>query len=128
MGMGKLTVLYNDQCPVCALEIGHYRGLSLKRNLALEFEPISEMGEMLTSTKMTADEAKKRLYVRLPSGEVRSGVDAFLAIWDTLPGYRILGKLVAMPGLYGFSGWLYDRCLAPLLYAWDQRRNRLKQH
>ena len=122
--MSKLTVLYNDQCPVCSLEIGHYRGISLKRQLPLAFEPISEQGDMLTQTGLSVEQAKQRLHVRLPSGEVVVGVDAFLAIWKTLPGYRILGRLIAVPGIYHLSCWVYDRCLAPLLFALDQRRTR----
>jgi predicted DCC family thiol-disulfide oxidoreductase YuxK len=123
--MQKLTVLYNDKCPVCSFEIEHYRGLSLKRDLPLEFEKISEEGHVLQATGLSSDTAKKRLHVRLPSGEVRIGVDAFLALWQEMPGYRHLARIVALPGLYWFSVCVYDRILAPMLYAWDQRRSRL---
>ena len=122
--MQKLTVLYNDKCPVCSFEIEHYRGLSLKRDLPLAFEKISEEGDVLKATGLTSDAAKQRLHVRMPSGEVKVGVDAFLALWQQMPVYRLLGKLVALPGLYHLSVWIYDRVLAPMLYAWDQRRMR----
>ncbi len=88
--MEKLTVLYNDKCPVCSLEIDHYRALCEKRTLPLAFEEISREGEVLQSSGLSVDEAKKRLHIRLPSGEIRVGVDAFLALWAEMPGYRIL--------------------------------------
>lgn len=120
--MAQLTVLYNDRCPVCDFEISHYRGLSLKRGLPLQFEPISDGGPMLTASGLSVEDAKKRLHVKLPSGEIQVGVDAFLALWEQLPGYRILGRVVRMPGIYGLSCVVYNRILAPALYAWDQRR------
>jgi predicted DCC family thiol-disulfide oxidoreductase YuxK len=126
--MEKLTVLYNDQCPVCSLEIDHYRALCEKRTLPLAFEKISRHGEVLQASGLSADEAKKRLHVRLPSGEIRVGVDAFLALWAEMPGYRILGRVIAFPGMYHSACLIYDRVLAPLLYWWDQRRMRSDKH
>lgn len=125
--MQKLTVLYNDKCPVCSFEIEHYRGLSLKRDLPLEFEKISEEGQVLTASGLSPDAAKKRLHVRLPSGEIKVGVDAFVALWREMPGYQYLARVVSLPGLYHLSACVYDRILAPLLYAWDVRRSRLER-
>ena len=122
--MEKLTVLYNDKCPVCSLEIDHYRALCEKRTLPLAFEEISREGEVLQSSGLSVDEAKKRLHVRLPSGEIRVGVDAFLALWAEMPGYRILGRVIACPGIDHGACLVYDRVLAPVLYWWDQRRMR----
>ena len=122
--MEKLTVLYNDKCPVCSLEIDHYRALCEKRTLPLAFEEISREGEVLQSSGLSVDEAKKRLHVRLASGEIRVGVDAFLALWAEMPGYRVLGRVIACPGIYHSACLVYDRVLAPVLYWWDQRRMR----
>jgi len=125
--MQKLTVLYNDACPVCSFEIEHYRGLCLKRDLPLEFEKISDEGAMLEATGLTVKAAKQRLHVRLPSGELRVGVDAFLALWQEMPVYRLFGRFVSLPGVYQVATWVYDRILAPMLFAWDQRRERLER-
>lgn len=122
--MEKLTVLYNDKCPVCSLEIDHYRALCEKRTLPLAFEEISREGSVLQASGLSADEAKKRLHVRLPSGEIRVGVDAFLALWAEMPGYRVLGRVIAMPGIYHGACVVYDWILAPTLYWWDRRRMR----
>ena len=121
--MNKLTILYNDQCPVCTFEINHYRKLCAKNKIDLGFEKISEQGPMLTISDLSVQEAKRRLHVKTESGELKAGVDAFLALWNRMPGYRILGKIVALPGIYRVSNWIYDRALAPLLFWWDTKRN-----
>lgn len=121
--MKKLTVLYNDKCPVCSFEIDHYRDLCLKRSLLPEFEKISEKGDMLRTSGLSVDDAKKRLHVMLPTGELKVGIDAFLALWAELPGYRLLGKVLRIPGLYHLSQAAYNFVLAPSLYWWDRKRS-----
>ena len=121
--MNKLTVLYNDQCPVCTLEINHYRELCAKNKIELGFEKISDQGPVLTMSDLSVQEAKRRLHVKTESGELKDGIDAFLALWNLMPGYRILGKVLALPGIYRVSNWIYDGVLAPLLYWWDTKRN-----
>ncbi len=120
--MEKLTVLYNDQCPVCSFEIEHYRALCSKRGIDLGFEKISAQGPMLTGAKLSVTEAKKRLHVKTQDGQIKIGVDGFLALWAEMPGYRMLGRVVALPGIYHLSVVVYNRILAPLLFWWDKRR------
>lgn len=121
--MKKVTVLYNDQCPVCSLEIDHYRGLSRRYASSLEFEPLSEIGPVYAALGLTQEDAKRRLHVRDQNGRVAIGVDAFLVIWRLLPGYRHVARIVALPGIYHLASLVYDRVLAPLLFAWDRRRS-----
>lgn len=120
--MQKVTVLYNDQCPVCSVEIDHYRGLSRRHAASLEFERLSEPGPVYSALGLTQDEARRRLHVRDLNGDVAVGVDAFLVIWRLLPGYRWLARLVALPGVYHLSCAVYNRVLAPVLFAWDRKR------
>ena len=120
--MQKVTVLYNDQCPVCSIEIEHYRGLSLRHALHLDFEPLSVPGPVYTALGLTLENAKRRLHVRDRHGEVAIGVDAFLVIWRELPGYRLLAKVVQAPGIYHFANLIYNWILAPMLFQWDRRR------
>ncbi len=121
--MSKLTVLYNDRCPVCTFEIAHYRGLCAKNKIDLGFEKISEQGLVLTTSNLSVQEARKRLHVKTESGELKVGIDAFLALWNRMPGYRILGKIVEFPGIYETSNWVYNQVLAPSLFWWDKKRN-----
>jgi predicted DCC family thiol-disulfide oxidoreductase YuxK len=120
--MEQLTVLYNDQCPVCSFEIEHYRALCIKRGIDLGFEKISDKGPVLNSSGLSVTDAKRRLHVRTSDGYVKVGVDAFLALWAHMPIYKYLGRLVAIPGIYHLAVVVYNHVLAPLLFWWDKRR------
>ena len=122
--MNQLTVLYNDKCPVCSFEIEHYRVLCTKHGIGLAFEKISENGPMLQASGLSVTDAKKRLHVRIPGGQVKVGVDAFLALWAQMPIYKFLGRLVSIPGIYHLATVVYDYVLAPLLFWWDKRRGK----
>ena len=106
--MNRLTVLYNDQCPVCSFEIDHYRALCSKRGIDLGFEKISAEGPMLKASALSPTDAKRRLHVRTKEGELKIGVDAFLALWAEMPGYRVLGRLVRLPGVYHMATLVYN--------------------
>jgi predicted DCC family thiol-disulfide oxidoreductase YuxK len=121
--MERLTVLYNDQCPVCSFEIEHYRALCLKRGIDLGFEKISDRGPMLQAVGLSQIDAKKRLHVRTHDGNVMVGVDAFLALWAEMPIYKFFGRLVGIPGVYHLAVIAYEHVLAPLLFWWDKRRS-----
>jgi predicted DCC family thiol-disulfide oxidoreductase YuxK len=122
--MGKLTVLYNDKCPVCSFEIEHYRSLCSKRGIGLEFEKISVEGPVLMASHLTAEDAKKRLHLLTTDGRLLIGVEAFLALWAEMPGYRVLGRVVSMPGIYHLASLFYDRAIAPALFWLDSRRHK----
>ena len=120
--MNQLTVLYNDKCPVCAFEIEHYRALCMRHGVDLAFEKISENGPTLQASGLSVTDAKKRLHVLASDGQVKVGVDAFLALWAQMPIYKFLGYLVSIPGIYHLATLVYNHVLAPLLFWWDKRR------
>lgn len=122
--MSKATVLYNDECPICSFEIEHYRRLCSKRGINIEFEKISLGGKVLQASRLTAEDAKKRLHLLTADGKLLVGVEAFLALWTEMPGYRVVGRLISTPGIYHLASLLYDRALAPALFWWDSYRRK----
>ena len=122
--MGKTTVLYNDKCPVCSFEIEHYSSLCSKRGIDLDFEKISVGGPVLMASHLTAEDAKKRLHLLTADGRLLIGMEAFLALWAEMPGYRVLGRIVSTPGIYHLVSLLYDQAVAPALFWWDCRRHK----
>jgi Protein of unknown function, DUF393. len=112
----------------CSLENRSLPGLCVKSALChWHLKKSHVKARYFSRVVYRSNEAKKRLHVRLPSGEIRVGVDAFLALWAEMPGYRILGRVIACPGIYHGACLVYDRVLAPVLYWWDQRRMRSHQ-
>ena len=77
---------------------------------------------MLKKSALAPTDTKGRLHVRSKEGGLKSGVNAFLARWAEMPGYRVLGRLVRLPGVYHIATLVYNRVLAPVLFWWDKRR------
>lgn len=118
---GDLVTYYNGACPVCRAEIAHYRrrdaGGLCWRDIATDDVALAEIG-------VTRDQAKKRLHVRLPDGRIATGVDAFIEIWRRLPGFGWLAAMASHGMIRPAAGLVYDRILAPALFAWNRYRGR----
>ena len=112
-------VLYNADCPVCSFEINHYAAYAEKQALPLGFEDLNV--DDLSDWGLTRDQAARRLYV-LKDGALSSGIPAFLVLWQDMPRYRWLARIVGVPGIKQIACVLYDYVLAPLIYRWHLRR------
>jgi len=102
-----LTVYYDGGCIVCATEIDHYR--RLEHAGRLQFVDISAPGFRAADHGLSLDQFRSRMQVRDAEGAFRSGVEAFVVIWQALPGkrYRWLAQLVQLPVLRNLAGWGY---------------------
>ena len=114
-------VLYNAQCPVCSFEINHYYAYSKAQNLQIRFDDLN--ADVLAEWDMDADTAAKRLHV-LHNCQLIAGIPAFLVLWQEMPRYRLLGRIVGLPGILHAASAAYDYVLAPAIYAWHKRRQK----
>ncbi|MEL6619374.1 MAG: DUF393 domain-containing protein [Pseudomonadota bacterium] len=115
----QTRVLYNADCPVCSFEINHYAEYSEKSGLPIRFDDLNS--QALAQWNITADEAARRLHV-LKNGEIYGGIPAFIVLWQDMPRYRWLARLVSLPGINWLAVKVYDHVLAPLIYRWHLRR------
>ena len=115
-------VIYNDTCPICAREIGHYRARTEAAGAAVRYAPIGS--EDARAAGLSVDSAARRLHVIDGDGRRHAGLDAFLLLWAATPGYGWLARVMRLPGIYHAGRALYDRALAPLLYRMHLRRSR----
>lgn len=112
-------VLYNAECPVCRFEIDHYRSYAQKSDLAIRFDDLN--GDALSSWGITSDQAARRLYVE-HKGQLYSGIPAFIVLWQEMPRYRIIARIVSLPGVHWVACKIYDLALAPAIYRWHRIR------
>jgi predicted DCC family thiol-disulfide oxidoreductase YuxK len=98
----KLTVYYDSECPICRMEINHYRGIDEQRVICF-----ADAREEVTEfpADLTRDAALARLYVRREDGKLVSGAEAFVTLWMRLPGWRWLATLRHVPGMM----WVMER-------------------
>lgn len=90
-----LTVYHDGSCPLCRMEIGHYRHQTGAERIA--FVDVSQPG-VDPGPDLRRDEAMGRFHVRLPTGELKSGGAAFVEIWRVLPRWRPAAMLAGLPG------------------------------
>ena len=120
-----MRVLYNADCPVCRFEIDHYAAYSREQALPIAFDDLND-AQNLNRWELDADAAARRLYVQ-KNGALLSGVPAFIALWQEMPKYRWLARLVSLPGIHGIACLAYDRVLAPFIYRWHLLRMRRRR-
>ena len=110
-------ILYNDTCPLCRFEIDHYRAAATRDAAPLRFDRLQDAARW----GLTVDQAARRLHV-LKDGQLLSGLEAFRAIWSSLPRWRWLARVTGWPVVRPAVTVLYDRIAAPLLYRAHLRR------
>ena len=114
-----LTVYHDGACPICSVEIGHYKRMAGAERI--RFVDATQAGEGEFGPDLDRNTALARFHVRLPDGRLVSGAEGFAKLWQILPRYRSLGRIAAFPlivhaleGLYRLvlpvrarlSGWL----------------------
>ena len=109
------VVFFDGSCPLCRREIAHYRRID--RAERLQWVDASSEPVALADYGLDLQRAMAELHVLDGSGQWHRGVDAFMVIWDHLPAYRWLARLVSTTGLRTplgvgyrhFAAWRYRR-------------------
>ncbi len=117
----KLTVIYNDTCPICAREVAGYKRMTARMGLEVAYQGVSQ-GD-LERYGLSPRDAARRFHV-LEGECLHDGVDAFAVLWERLPRLRWLARLVRFPVIAPLARLVYDHILAPLLFAMHRRRER----
>jgi len=87
----RMTVYYDGACTVCSKEVTLYN--KLDQNRAIGWHDVSVGVGDLEGDGVTRADALARLHARLPDGRLVTGVWAFIAIWERLPGFRLFAPL-----------------------------------
>jgi ubiquinone biosynthesis monooxygenase Coq7 len=115
-----LQVMFDGSCPLCRREVGVYRNLTPS-------EPIQwvDVSDSLLTLPAGIERAQfmRRFHVRTADGALVSGAAAFVALWRTLPGWRWIGRIGALPGVTPVLEIAY-RCFLRVrpLMQWMARR------
>ncbi len=95
--------MFDGACPLCRREVGVYQGLE-------SLEPVAWLDVSHASVSLAPEDRARylaRFHVRKRSGQLLSGAAAFVALWQTMPGWRWLGRLGALPGVTPVLELLY---------------------
>ena len=92
-----LTVYYDGGCPLCIREIDFYR--RRKGADRIGWIDLSAIDAPEVVPGLSKADALARFHVQTPAGQILSGARAFAAMWAALPSTRLLGRIMAAPGL-----------------------------
>jgi predicted DCC family thiol-disulfide oxidoreductase YuxK len=121
MNNATLTLYYDGLCPLCSREIAHYRK-KMADDPSVEFLDITEASFDARQHGLDPEHIHRVMHVRA-GGEVRTGLDAFIAIWQHIPAYRWLAWLARLPGLYRLL-WLAYHAFARVRPLLPRRKAR----
>ncbi len=114
------VVFFDGGCPLCAKEIGIYQRMIENHSIKdLKFIDISQAKNenSLTQHGITLEQAMFRMHALDSNGKIQSGSYAFITMWEKLPYWKWLAKIVAVPGVTEIVEQVY--------VFWAKRRNRL---
>ncbi|NDD91802.1 DUF393 domain-containing protein, partial [bacterium] len=91
-----LTVYYDGLCVVCSREIEHYQ--KKDRANAVRWVDITSAEFSASQEGLDEREVHRVMHVRDSSGQLHTEVDAFIAIWRVIPGFRPLARIASWWG------------------------------
>src|SRR5712692_10586832 len=123
MNATPVTVYYDGLCPLCSREIAHYRDRA--KGIPVSFVDLSAPDFDAAQHGVDLDRAREILHVRV-GDEMRTGLDAVIAMWDAIPAYRWLARLARLAGVNGLAniGYRIFARFRPYL----QRRRTCAEH
>jgi len=112
-----VTMYYDGACPVCSREVSLYR--KLDREGAIRWHDVSASEGDLGNDGVNQADALSVLHARLRDGRLVTGVAAFIAVWERLPGFKLFTRL---------ARWRPINWMLETGYAWyAPRRKRVTQ-
>ena len=91
MEQTPLIVFYDGSCPLCLREIGVYQRRS--DPAVINWVDVSTDAMLQqTAPGLTCEQAMARFHV-LDHGKLYSGAEAFVRLWQNVPGFVWLGRL-----------------------------------
>ncbi len=91
----ELTIYYDGACPLCSMEIAHYKRQEGAEKLNfVDAAQTADLGDDLSR-----DAALRRFHVRDQGGQLVSGAAGFTRIWAILPRWRWAARLARLPGV-----------------------------
>ncbi|EAR60711.1 thiol-disulfide oxidoreductase DCC family protein [Neptuniibacter caesariensis] len=103
----KPILFYDGSCSLCRHEINFYQKLDKKTRII--WSDISVEEGLLSEHNISYLSAMEELHGINQKGEILKGVDAFILIWQELPYFRTLAKLVVACRVLPLLRFAYKR-------------------
>lgn len=101
----NIKVFYDGKCGLCSKEIRYY--MTLDKDHKFSWIDVTEHYDELSLRGIPLSSALMYLHAIDNEGRLKIGVEAFILIWNNLPGWRILGFLTNLPLLKTIAKFMY---------------------
>jgi predicted DCC family thiol-disulfide oxidoreductase YuxK len=121
----KIRVYFDGLCKICSAEIQLYKNLD--KNKQIDFVDICSPEFNAEKENLDPKLVHKLFHVKLSTGEILSGVEAFAEIWKVLPQNLVLKTLVKCSEIaptracmnLGYKAFVFMRPFLPRYKAQD---------
>lgn len=110
--MGTRTIYFDGLCQLCSREIALFQ--RRVRDGSLAYVDIADEAFRASDHGLDPVQIHRTMHVRLEDGRIVTGLDALIAMWEFVPGFRWLAKLSRFPLIrplarVGYSVFAYIR-------------------
>ncbi|MEM1037592.1 MAG: DCC1-like thiol-disulfide oxidoreductase family protein [Pseudomonadota bacterium] len=123
IGMGDLTVLYNNVCPVCREGICAFERRTKTGPEGVVYFDLSTSPQAFDEKGVSLNDVRRKLHAITADGAVLRGWPAIAALWKHTPRFGWLAALGSMPGLNWGARALYH-VTAQILWWWNRASGR----
>ena len=114
---GIMKVFFNNSCSICRAEINLYKKEQVE---GIDWVDITRNKKAEAETKKKNKSLLRRLHVK-KDGKIYEGAEAFLLIWNRIPKYRFLFKILSLPIIFNLFSLLYE-IVAFFLYLKNKKQ------
>ena len=101
---GIMKVFFNNSCSICRAEINLYKKEQVE---GIDWVDITRNKKAEAETKKKDKSLLRRLHVK-KDGKIYEGAEAFLLIWNKIPKYRFLFKILSLPIIFNLFSMFYE--------------------
>lgn len=123
--VNKTNIYYDGNCKVCDAEIGLYKKAD-RDTCQFSFVDISSDDFNADDHKLDEESVHREFTIKNADGNVVSGVDAFIAIWEKIPSWRWAAKVAKFAPVHLLmrGGYQVFVVVRPYLPKKDPSKNR----
>ena len=112
-----MKIFFNNSCSICRSEINVYKKQGIKQ---LEWVDITNNKDAERDAQKTSKDLLRRLHVE-SDGKIYSGAKAFIVLWNKMPKFKLLGKILSTPIIFHIFYIMYE-IVAFFLYLKNRKQ------
>jgi predicted DCC family thiol-disulfide oxidoreductase YuxK len=117
--VAELTILYDGRCNLCRASVARLRRMDPKGRV--ETLDLHDPSVEQRFPQVNRNEAMRLMQAVDSRGRVYSGVDAWVRVFVALPGWKVIGWLLLVPGIHFIAQHAYA-WVARNRYRWNREQ------